>query len=725
MIAPLPAATVRALSSGQVVTTPASIVKELVENALDAGATALTVELDPTTVGRVLVHDNGAGVPVDDRALMCLRHTTSKIASFADLADRRVRTLGFRGEALASLAAVAGEMEITTRTATDVVAGRWSVRADGSAHSFSRAPQPVGTKVVVLDVYARLPVRKKTYAKEAKATLARVRALLRAYALLRRGVRVSFNLMRSAAPPTVYVGGRTLRDSVLQNFGKDGLADADVMQAVDLGAGWAVDAVLPAPAGEGSGQIKHTIIAIDGRPMAPTLPTCKKLLKTFRSYVRSQGTGLLFVDFCATKHAYDVNVEPAKDDVLVYDEAELVAVWGAFLAEYYGGAEASGSGDGHAAAGGAEDGRAEIQQDGSADDHADKIQDGGQAAEIQDGGRIAAGHGGAEHIAADHIAAEHTAADHIAADHIAADQRAATGEPAAGSPEYLESPESPADSVVLVGPDSPLFIDLDVSADGSQRVPDSDSEAGESASALEAASVSVSNDEPDIASDDDSDAASLSVAGSPRDEPFSAASAGSAAATPRQALLFSDRSTVSPATSLAEAYSGRISRQLIQPLSPHTPRTPLHAPEPRQLSLDAFSSSVPTPGSPPTRSPHKSRQKAARDVLANRKPVAVISSQRAPSPEPPAEPRFMRTEPTLDYTYEYEWARAVPLLSSSSYVHAYDDGVWNASSAAIADALRRLWRASDAPVDDIELILPRLDLVPCDRGAEDGWLKYE
>ena len=118
----LPSNAVRALGSSQVLTDSCSLVKELIENSLDANASSVFVEVSENALDVIQVRDNGSGIAPDDRKLVCKRHCTSKIKNLSDLAQIGGSSLGFRGEALASAAEMSGVLNISTRVDGEAVA---------------------------------------------------------------------------------------------------------------------------------------------------------------------------------------------------------------------------------------------------------------------------------------------------------------------------------------------------------------------------------------------------------------------------------------------------------------------------------------------------------------------------------------------------------------------------------------------------------------------------
>ena len=202
------------IAAGEVVERPASVVKELMENAIDAGASAVTVEIAHGGMGLIRVTDDGCGIPADQAPTAFLRHATSKIANEYDL--EAIGTLGFRGEALAAISAVS-RVELLTRTAEDELGTVLSVVA-GEVVSQEEAGCPTGTTMSVRDLFFNTPARLKFMKKDA-AEGAAVFAVVQHTALSHPEVSVKF--IRDGKQELLTPGDGQLKSAVYAVMGRD------------------------------------------------------------------------------------------------------------------------------------------------------------------------------------------------------------------------------------------------------------------------------------------------------------------------------------------------------------------------------------------------------------------------------------------------------------------------------------------------------------------------
>ncbi|MCK5661944.1 MAG: DNA mismatch repair endonuclease MutL [Thiotrichaceae bacterium] len=177
----LPPQLVNQIAAGEVVERPASVVKELVENCFDAGATQITVEVEQGGARLIKIRDNGCGIDKEDLPLALSRHATSKITNLQDL--ERVSSMGFRGEALPSISSVA---RLTLISRTEDADCAWKVSADGTERDFDPQPDPhpQGTTIDVRDLFYNTPARRK-FLKTEKTEFSHIESLIKKMALSR------------------------------------------------------------------------------------------------------------------------------------------------------------------------------------------------------------------------------------------------------------------------------------------------------------------------------------------------------------------------------------------------------------------------------------------------------------------------------------------------------------------------------------------------------------
>lgn len=214
MIKVLDQNTINKIAAGEVIEKPSSVIKELVENSIDSGATAVTVEVKGGGLSFLRVTDNGAGIKKDDVKLAFLRHATSKLVTVEDLLS--ISSLGFRGEALASIAAVA-QVEMITKTADDVTGLRYQIHG-GKEISSEEIGAPGGTTIIVRNLFYNTPARKKFMKTDATETSYIYDLMCR---ICMSHPEISFKFIANGTDKLFTSGNGKLRDIIYHIYGRD------------------------------------------------------------------------------------------------------------------------------------------------------------------------------------------------------------------------------------------------------------------------------------------------------------------------------------------------------------------------------------------------------------------------------------------------------------------------------------------------------------------------
>ena len=297
--------TVNRIAAGEVIERPAAAVKELVENALDAGATRISVCLDGGGIDRLEVTDNGIGMSAEELGLCVLRHATSKLS---DETLVRITTLGFRGEALPSIGAAA-RLAITSRAAGDTA---WVISVEGGQVSaVAPASGQAGTRVVVRDLFFATPARRK-FLKNARTEAEHAEAVVRRLALSAPGVGFRLEVDGRVA---FEAPAQTRIERVAALIGAEA---ASVMLPVDeLRGDLRIAGYVCAPSVTRATPVGQTLI-VNNRPVAdPVLRTAVKV--AYRDVIAAGRHAIVALYLEVPPDELDVNVHPAKTELRFRD----------------------------------------------------------------------------------------------------------------------------------------------------------------------------------------------------------------------------------------------------------------------------------------------------------------------------------------------------------------------------------------------------------------------
>uniref|UniRef100_A0AAQ4QQ48 PMS1 homolog 1, mismatch repair system component n=1 Tax=Gasterosteus aculeatus aculeatus TaxID=481459 RepID=A0AAQ4QQ48_GASAC len=336
----LPADTVRLLSSSQVITSVVNVVKELMENSLDAGASSVDVKLENSGLDRIEVRDNGHGIKGEDTPVMAAAHFTSKICSTEDL--EMLETYGFRGEALGSICSVA-EVTVVTKTEEDDISTQYTLNFSGEIVSQKPSHFGQGTTVSVLKLFKNIPVRRQYYSstKKCKEELKKIQDLLTAYAIIKPELRLTLIHNKVVVWQKATVADH--RSALLATLGASTVANLLPCHHQQEQPELLLDGFFPKPGADYSSTSNSnpdkTFIFVNSRPVHQ-----KDIMKLLRQHYAAQypddparnryPTAMLKIT--VPPSSVDVNLTPDKTQVLLHNKEAVLTAVEALLVSLYG-----------------------------------------------------------------------------------------------------------------------------------------------------------------------------------------------------------------------------------------------------------------------------------------------------------------------------------------------------------------------------------------------------
>lgn len=293
--------TIDKIAAGEVIERPASIIKELVENAIDAGASAVTVEIKEGGISFIRITDNGCGIPKGEVPLAFLRHSTSKIRSVDDLST--VASLGFRGEALSSIAAIA-QVELITKTKDEVTGTRYRIEG-GAEKSIEDTGAPDGTTFLVHQIFYNTPARRK-FLKTPMTEASHVSELMTRLALSHPEVSIQF--INNGQEKLHTSGNGKLKDIIYHVFGRD--IDNNLLETNERIDGIQVQGFIGKPI-ISRGNRNYENYFINGRYVKSNI-IAKAIEDAYKDFTMQHKYPFTALHFTMDGTDLDVNVHPTK-----------------------------------------------------------------------------------------------------------------------------------------------------------------------------------------------------------------------------------------------------------------------------------------------------------------------------------------------------------------------------------------------------------------------------
>ncbi len=311
--------TIDKIAAGEVVERPASVVKELTENAIDAGANMITVELKEGGSGLIRITDNGSGIGADDVQTAFLRHSTSKIRTVEDLLT--AGSLGFRGEALSSISAVA-QVELITKTKDAFVGTRYQIDG-GVEQAMEEAGCPDGTTFLIRNLFYNVPARRK-FLKSAMSEAGLCSELMQRMALSRP--EIAYKFINNGKIVLQTAGNGNLKEVIYQIYGREITANLLEVNHIEESAGISVRGFIGKPV-VSRGNRNYENYFINGRYIKSSVVS-KAIEEAYRSYMMQHKYPFTALHITMDTAMIDVNVHPTKLEVRFSDsEAVYYAVY--------------------------------------------------------------------------------------------------------------------------------------------------------------------------------------------------------------------------------------------------------------------------------------------------------------------------------------------------------------------------------------------------------------
>ena len=312
MIQVLDQDTINQIAAGEVIERPAAVVKELVENAIDAGATAITIEIKKGGLSFIRITDNGSGIAKDEIATAFLRHATSKIQSKEDLLT--VKSLEFRGEALSSIAAVA-QVELITRRPEDITGARYEI-AGGKEKEWQEIGCPEGTTFVVRNLFYNTPARRK-FLKTKTTEGGYVQELVLRYSLAHADIR--FHYIADGRTRLQTSGDGKLKTNIFYNFGPD--ITKCMVEVEESRQGMTLSGYIGKPE-LSRGNRTFMNYFVNGRYIKSKVIT-SAIEHAYKNYMMSRRYPFTALNLTIDSGFLDVNVHPAKMEVRFTNEEDV------------------------------------------------------------------------------------------------------------------------------------------------------------------------------------------------------------------------------------------------------------------------------------------------------------------------------------------------------------------------------------------------------------------